>query len=126
MKNDELKYQRKIKKTLSENKRTFRKFKREKSQTIEERVKNFILRNSKNGFYTKISTLSYKFEIPQDQAWSVAGDLLADGILESIHDDRTGEMKLCEAGKIYEILDQEQKRKRQKSREFKKTRKNNA
>ena len=110
---------------MPENKRTFRKFKREKPQTIEERVKNFILRNSKNGFYTKVSTLSYKFEIPQDQAWSVAGDLLADGILESIHDDRTGEMKLCEAGKIYEILDQEQKRKRQKSREFKKTRKNN-
>ena len=106
---------------MSENKRTFRKFnKKTKPQTIEERIKNFILRNSQNGFYTRISTLSYKFEIPQDQAWDVAGSLLADGTVESIHDDRTGEMKLCETGKIYEILNQEQKRMRRKTKEFRK------
>lgn len=107
---------------MSENKRRpFRKFtKRPKPQTIEERVRDFILRNSRNGFYTKISTLSYKFEIPQSQAWDIAGELLGDGILESIHDERTGEMKLCETGKTYEILGQEQKRKKTKSREFRK------
>ncbi len=106
---------------MSENKQSFRKFsKRTKPQTIEDRIKNFVLRNSKNGFYTRISTLSYKFEIPQDQTWEIAGGLLADGTLESIHDERSGEMKLCESGKIYEILNQEQKRKRQKSKEFRK------
>lgn len=107
---------------MSENKGRFRKFvKRTKPQTIEDRIKKFILQNSKNGFYTRISTLSYKFEIPQDKAWEVAGGLLADGTLESIHDEHSGEMKLCESGKIYEILNQEQKRKRQKSKEFRKT-----
>ena len=106
---------------MPENKRSFRKFaKRPKPQTIEERIKEFVLRNSKNGFYTKISTLSYKFEIPQSRTWDVVGELLGDGTLESIHDERTGEMKLCETGKIYEILSQEQKRKKEKSREFRK------
>jgi len=105
---------------LSEKRKPFQRFKRQKPKTIEERVKDFILRNSKNGYYTKISTLSYKFEIPQDQSWEIAGELLGDGTLESIHDERTGEMKLCEAGKIYEILSQEQKRKKEKTREFRK------
>lgn len=105
-------------------KRPFRRFvKREKSQTTEEKIKNFILRNSKNGYYTKISTLSYKFEISEDRAWDIAGELLGEGILESIHDERTGEMKLCEAGKIYEILSQEQKRIKEKTNEFKKNQK---
>ena len=108
---------------MSENKRHFRKFsKRTKPQTIEDRIKNFILRNSKNGFYTRTSTLSYKFEISQDQAWEIVGGLLADGTLDSIHDENSGEMKLCESGKIYEILNQEQRRKRQKSKEFRKKR----
>ena len=99
----------------------FRRFvKREKPQTTEEKIKNFILRNSKNGYYTKISTLSYKFEIPEDRAWDIAGELLGDGVLESIHDERTGEMKLCETGKIYEILSLEQKRKKEKAKEFRK------
>jgi hypothetical protein len=39
--------------------------------------------------------------------------------MESIHDEFTGEMKLCEAGKTYLILNLEQQRKRQKSQEFK-------
>lgn len=106
---------------MSEKKRRFKKFvKRPKPQTIEDRIKNFILRNSQNGYYTRISTLSYKFEIPQDQAWEIAGGLLADGTLESIHDEHSGEMKLCETGKIYEILNQELKRKRQKFKELRK------
>ncbi len=87
---------------------------------MEDKIKDFILRNSKNGYYTKISTLSYKFEIPQDKAWEIAGDLLGDGTLESIHDERTGEIKLCETGKVYEILSQDQKRKKEKSKKFRK------
>lgn len=106
---------------MSENKRRFRKFsKRTKPQTLEDKIKNFVLRNSKNGFYTRISTLSYKFEISEDKAWEIAGGFLADGTLESTHDEHSGEMKLCEPGKIYEILNQEQKRKRQKSKESRK------
>jgi predicted house-cleaning noncanonical NTP pyrophosphatase (MazG superfamily) len=92
---------------------------RKKTQTIEDRIKDFILRNSKNGYYTKVSTLSYKFEILQDKAWEIVGELLTDGLIESIHDEFTGEMKLCEAGKTYLILNLEQQRKRQKSQEFK-------
>ena len=72
------------------------------------------MRNSKNGYYTKVSTLSYKFEIPQDRAWEIVGQLLDEGLVESVHDENTGEMKLCEAGKTYIIMDLEQKRNRQK------------
>ncbi|MBM2818700.1 MAG: hypothetical protein HW410_382 [Nitrosarchaeum sp.] len=108
---------------MPENKRSFRRSgdnkSRAKTQTIEERIKDFILRNSKNGYYTKVSTLSYKFEIPQDKAWEIVGGLLTDGTVESIHDEFTGEMKLCEEGKTYLILNLEQQRKRQKSQEFK-------
>ena len=108
---------------MPENKRSFRRSgdnkSRAKTQTIEERIKDFILRNSKNGYYTKVSTLSYKFEISQDKAWEIVGGLLTDGTVESIHDEFTGEMKLCEEGKTYLILNLEQQRKRQKSQEFK-------
>jgi hypothetical protein len=108
---------------VPENKRSIRRSwdnkSRAKTQTIEERIKDFILRNSKNGYYTKVSTLSYKFEIPQDKAWEIVGGLLTDGTVESIHDEFTGEMKLCEEGKTYLILNLEQQRKRQKSQEFK-------
>ena len=78
------------------------------------------MRNSKNGYFTRISTLSHKFEIPEGKAWEIVGILLSDGIVESDHDTRSGEMRLCETGKIYEILSQENKRKIQKSKKFKK------
>jgi hypothetical protein len=97
--------------------------KRPKSQTTEEKIKEFVIRNSKNGYYTKVSTLSYKFEISEERAWEIVGVLLDDGLVESIHDEKSGEMKLCETGKTYLILDLEFKRKRQKSKEFKKTKK---
>ncbi len=112
-----------MKKALSESRRPFRRFNnrasRPKVQTTEEKIRDFVLRNSKNGYYTKVSTLSYKFEIPEDKAWEIVGMLLTDGTLESIHDEFTGEMKLCEAGKTYLIMNLEQQRKRQKSQEFK-------
>ena len=101
-----------------EKRRSFKK--REPVLTKEEKVKNFILRNSKNGFFTKISTILYKFEISESDAWDIVGELLSDGSLESTHDQVTGEMKLCEYGKIYSIMDLERKRKRQRKTSFRK------
>lgn len=106
-------------------KRPFRKFdkrprKRESPPTTEDLIKNFVIRNSRNGFFTKIPTLAFKFEIPADSAWEIAGSLLADNVLECMHDERTGDPKLCEAGKSYEVLQKEITRRREKSREFRK------
>ncbi len=101
----------------------FRKFKKEPSLTREQKIEQFILRNSKNGFFTKVSTIPYKFEISESVAWDVVGELLSNGELESIHDEITGEMKLCETGKTYSIMDLERKRKREKFSSFKKKRK---
>ncbi len=103
----------------------FRKFdrrprKRERPPTTEELIKNFVIRNSRNGFFTKIPTLSFKFEIPQDAAWEMAGTLIAENVLEVIHDERTGDPKLCEAGKSYEVLQKEMQRRREKAKEFRK------
>ena len=112
---------------MSENRKPFKRFdnktSRPKTQTTEDRIRDFVLRNSKNGYYTKVSTLSYKFEIPEDKAWEIVGELLMDGTLESVHDQFTGEMKLCEAGKTYLIMNLEHQRKKQKSQEFKMSRK---
>jgi len=108
---------------LSERK-SFRKFKRrEPSLTREQKIEQFILRNSQNGFFTKVSTIPYKFEISESRAWEIVGELLSNGSLESIHDEFTGEMKLCETGKTYLIMDLEKKRKREKFSSFKKKRK---
>jgi len=108
---------------LSERK-PFRKFNRkEPSLTREQKIENFILRNSKNGFFTKVSTIPYKFEISESMAWDVVGELLSNGSLESIHDEITGEMKLCETGKTYAIMDLERRRKREKFNSFKKKKK---
>lgn len=108
---------------MPENKRPFKRFgdrtSRPKTQTDEDKIRDFVLRNSKNGYYTKVSTLSYKFEIPIEKVWEIVGGLLIDGSLESVHDEFTGEMKLCEAGKTYLIMNLEQQRKKQKSQEFK-------
>jgi len=108
---------------MSHNKKTFRKFKNIKHQTIEEKIKSFVLQNSKNGYYTKVSTLSYKFDISQERTWEIVGEILDDGSIESVHDQKSGEMKLCETGKMYSIMNLEQKRKREKYKESKKTNK---
>ena len=99
---------------MSERKPFKRFTKREPSLTTEQKVAQFILRNSKSGFFTKVSTIPYKFDISESMAWSIVGELLADGTLDSIHDQVTGDMKLCETGKIYAIMDLERKRKREK------------
>ena len=94
-------------------KKPYRNFKkREPNLTTEQKVEQFIIRNSKNGFFTKVSTISYKFDVSTDMAWSIVGELLSSGKFDSIHDEYSGEMKLCEAGKIYSIKDMEMKRKR--------------
>jgi len=102
----------------------FRRFKkREPSLSTEQKIESFVLRNSKNGYFTKVSTISYKFEISQSKGWDIVGELLAAGTLESIHDESTGEMKLCETGKTYYIMDLEKKRSREKYSKNKKSKK---
>ena len=91
--------------------------------TREQKIEQFILRNSQNGYFTKVSTIPYKFEISESSAWDVVGELLSNNSFESIHDEITGEMKLCQIGKTYTILDLERKRKREKFGSFKKKRK---
>jgi len=91
--------------------------------TREQKIEQFILRNSRNGFFTKVSTIPYKFEISESRAWEIVGELLSNGLLESIHDEITGEMKLCEVEKTYFIMDLERKRKREKFSSFTKKRK---
>lgn len=90
--------------------------KREPNLTTEQKVEQFIIRNSKNGFFTKVSTISYKFDVSEDMAWSIVGELLSSGLFDSVHDEYSGEMKLCEAGKEYVIKDLEIKRKRGKNK----------
>lgn len=100
----------------------YRNFKRrEPSQTVEQKVENFIMRNSKSGFFTKVSTISYKFEVSNDRAWDIVGELLSNGSFESVHDEYSGEMKLCEYGKKYEIMELERKRKKDKYKSKKHT-----
>ena len=98
-------------------------FKRQKSNlTTEQKIEKFITRNSDNGFFTKISTIQHKFEISENMTWSIVGQLLVEGLLESTHDTVTGEMKLCKVGRTYSIMNLEQKRKRDRYRENKNTR----
>ena len=97
-------------------KKPYRKFQRRgPALSLEKKVEMFVLRNSDNGFFTKVSTIPYKFEIPEDRAWDIVVELLSDGNVESIHDKFSGEMKLCKTGRTYAIMDAEQKRKRQGS-----------
>lgn len=99
----------------------FRRFKkREPSLTLEQKIEKFIVRNSKSGFFTKVTTIPYKFEISESKTWDIVGELLSNGILESIHDEISGEMKLCETGKTYTIMNLERQRKREKNKTFKK------
>ena len=96
-------------------KRPFNKNKKSGSGlTLEKKIENFIIRNSQNGYFTKISTIPYKFEVSESRTWDIVGEFLTSGNIESTHDQITGEMKLCEFGKTYEILDLEKRRKKQK------------
>ena len=116
-----LKYKRIMNKTMSERK-PYRNFKkREPNLTTEQKVEQFVMRNSNNGYFTKISTIHNKFEVSEDMAWTIIGELLSNGSCESIHDEFSGEMKLCEIGKTYQIMDLERKRKRAKYKTNKKS-----
>ena len=96
-----------------QDKRSYREFKKSGKQlTTEQKIEGFVIRNSKNGFFTKVKTIPFKFEISEDRTWDVVGELLSNGTVEATHDGHTGDMKLCEAGKAYEMLDLEQKRKK--------------
>ena len=97
-----------------EGKRPYRKFKKPgKPLTTEQKIENFVIRNSKNGFFTKVKTIPFKFEISEERTWDVVGELLTNGSIEATHDEFTGEMKLCETGNTYAILDLESKRKKE-------------
>ncbi len=103
--------------------RPFRKFghkpfRRERPVTTEEKIKNFVVRNSRNGFFTRLKTLSFKFAISEDEAWSITGSLLSDNVLECVHDEN-GEVKLCEFDKSFEVGQKELVRRGQKKK-FKK------
>ena len=78
---------------------------------IEKKIESFILRNSSNGYFTKISTITSKFNISESETWSIVGMLMSEGKLESIHDPVSGEMKMCEVDKKYEVLGMGKKRK---------------
>ena len=59
-----------------EGKRPYRKFKNpEKPLTTEQKIESFVIRNSKNGFFTKVKTIPFKFEISEDRAWDVVGGI---------------------------------------------------
>lgn len=89
-------------------------FRKERVVTTEEKIANFVIRNSRNGFFTKIPTLVTKFEISEDEAWATVGSLLDGDSIQCVHNDR-GEMKLCERGKSIELLQKEQERRKNPS-----------
>ncbi len=93
---------------MSINKKPLKKFKRPRL-TDYEKIKKFILRNSQNGYFTRVPTIAYKFEIPHARAWDIVGELLTDNIIESYHDN-TGEMKVCATGQIFKILNKTKKK----------------
>ena len=100
----------------------FRKFRNTgPTLTVEQKIEQFILRNSKNGYFTKVSTINFKFEISESRAWEVVGELLFNGSIESIHDQNTGDMKLCECEKTYQIMELERIRNRDRFRNKKKS-----
>ena len=100
----------------------FRKFRNTgPTLTIEQKIEQFILRNSKNGYFTKVSTINFKFEISESKAWEVVGELLFNGNIESMHDQNTGDMKLCECEKTYQIMELERIRNRDRFRNKKKS-----
>ena len=106
---------------MSERK-SFRKFRNAgPSLTIEQKIEQFILRNSKNGYFTKVSTINYKFEISETKAWEIVGELLFNGNIESTHDQNTGDMKLCENEKTYQIMELERTRNKVKYKNMKKS-----
>ena len=100
----------------------FRKFRNTgPTLTVEQKIEQFILRNSKNGYFTKVSTINFKFEISESRAWEVVGELLFNGSIESIHDQNTGDMKLCECEKTYQIMELERTRNKEKYKNMKKS-----
>lgn len=101
-------------------KRNFSKRKSSKSISQEEKIEKIILKNSENGFFTKFSTISNKFEISEAKTWDIVGELLSNGLIEAIHDEYSGEMKLCEIDATYQIMDLERQRKKQKYEDSKK------
>lgn len=83
------------------------------AESIEDKIRHFVVRNSRLGFFTRLSTVAQKFGMTEDRALEISGFLLAGNILECVY-GRNGEVKLCEAGRRSEIRQQEHKRMVQK------------
>lgn len=73
--------------------------------SVEDRIKSFVIRNSRMGFFTNMKTITTKFGLTEDEALSKLGFLLTNDTLECVH-GRNGEIKLCESGKRLEIQSQ--------------------
>jgi len=87
---------------LSKTKKPFKKFKKTR-QTESEKIKGFILKNSQSGYFTRVPTVAYKFEITHAMAWNIIGELLVYNNIEAYHDNN-GEMKVCAVGHSFKIL----------------------
>jgi len=81
--------------------------------STEDKVRNFVIRNSKNGFFTKLSTISTKFNITEDESLVIAGFLLNDNTLECAR-SHDGQMKLYQTGCLNKIKQEQRKRFAQK------------
>ena len=85
---------------------------REPAMPLDQKVASFVSRNSRNGYYTKFSTISHKFEISEEVTWGVIGGLIDEGTLDSTHDLISGEIKLCGANMQQHIAESAPNRKR--------------
>ena len=91
---------------------------RRKTESADDRIKSFVIRNSRMGFFTKLKTVAFKLGMTEDEALMASGFLLSSSVLECVH-DRNGEIKLCEAGKREEMQQQEYARIGQRRRDAK-------
>ena len=87
---------------------------------MEKKIELFILRNSQNGYFTKFSTITTKFNMTESETWDIVGMLLSSGRFESVHDPVSGEMKMCETDKKYEIMEMGRRRKFEENAERRK------
>lgn len=76
-----------------------------KRTSDQEKIKDYIIKNTKNGYFTRVSTIARRFEIPTSKTWEIIGELLVDESIESYH-DHTGEMKVCGYGQVFRLLNQ--------------------
>jgi phosphoribosylaminoimidazole-succinocarboxamide synthase len=82
---------------------------RRPTESTEERIKRYVLHNSQMGYFTRLDTITTKFNLTENEALTLSGFLLADNKFECVH-SRSGDIRLCEAGKRDELRQEEYKR----------------